>query len=237
MYQIALCEDDPIFAESLASNCESILEKLNLPYYLSVFENSSDFLDAICKEEKRYDLLLLDILMEGKNGIELARIMREKGSRATIIFVTATPNYAIQGYDVGALHYLMKPVDCSLLERLITADYQNRFRGAFCILKVGTEKVRVPLSEMVVLETVGRRVRVTLKEKTVCHSGKLSELLADFPQDLFVRCHQAFAVNVSSIRELSRQKMILTNGNEIPVSRSYAKDVQKAFLKQLRGAE
>jgi DNA-binding LytR/AlgR family response regulator len=85
---------------------------------------------------------------------------------------------------------------------------------------------------VICLETVGRRVAVTLPDKTVEYSGKLSELLEGKEQ--LIRCHKAFAVNPRNIRELTRTDAVAANGKVVPVSRTYIKDVQKAFLRQIR---
>lgn len=234
MYKVALCEDEKIFSDAQKKICCNILEKLYIEYHISVFDNSSDLLKVLSEENGQYDLLLLDIVMDGMDGMTLARRIRETDGDATIIFITSTQEYALQGYDVNALHYLMKPVDGNTLERLIEADYKRRFLTQVVVLESETGKQRTAVKSIVCLETVGRRVEVTLTNGNAYYSGKLTALLDELPKDMFVRCHQAFAVNMANIRELTRQDVIAVSGKRIPVSRTFAKDVQKAFARQLR---
>jgi DNA-binding LytR/AlgR family response regulator len=133
---------------------------------------------------------------------------------------------------VNALHYLIKPLESDVLERLIKADYRQRFQSHFLVFKSGTQTLRLPIRDVIYLETVGRRVAITIADRTVEYSGKLSDLLDGKEQ--FVRCHKAFAINPRNIRELTRTDAIATNGKMIPVSRTFQKDVQKALLRQIR---
>ena len=233
MYKAAICEDEAIFSAEHEQICRDIFTRLNIEYHISVFESSADFWAAFSKGE-RYDLMLLDIMMDETTGMELARKIRGSGDDAAIIFITSNPGHVWQGYDVNALHYLMKPLDRGVLERLIASDYARRFQSDSLAVKAGTQTLRIPAADIVCLETSGKRVTVTLENRTLECSGKLSELLGQLPKEQFVRCHVAYAVNVRKVKELTRTDAITLNGRKVPVSRTYSKDVQKVFLRNMR---
>lgn len=235
MYRVALCEDEAHCSAELETACHAIFEKLMIEYELDVFDSSEAFLHAFSEEHRRFDLMLLDIVMAQPNGMELAQRIRQEGAEGAIVFVTSNRDYALQGYDVRALHYLMKPVDQAVLERVISADYQERFQTSFFVFEMGQQKLRVALKDIITLETVGRRVAVTLRGDTVFFSGKLTTLLALLPMEQFVRCHQAFALNIRNVRELTGNEAVTVTGKCVPVSRSFTKDVQRAFVRCLRG--
>ena len=234
MYRIAICEDEEIFATAHENICRDIFNKLNIEHNVTIFQSSKEFLDAFNKQHPQYDLLLLDIMMDNLNGVELARKIREVDKNAVIIFMTSSHDYALQGYDVNALHYLLKPIDADVLERLIHVAYNEKFQDNFIVIKMGEQRLRIPVDEIMCLETTKRRVEVTLLDKVVYYSGKLSDLLLELPTDRFVRCHHAFAVNIKNIRELNRQDAIAVNGKKIPVSRTYMADIKKFFMKHIR---
>lgn len=234
MYQVAICEDDIIFSEAQEKICREIFNKFNIESHISVFNNGNDFLKNYFELQKRFNLILLDIVMDGTNGMELAKTIRKHDDETAIIFITSSMDYALQGYDVKALHYLIKPVDSTRLERIILTDYKNRFQNNFFEFKSGSAKLRIPVDDIISLETTGRRVEVTLPDKTHYYSGKLTELLKELPSERFIRCHQAFAVNINNIRELTRQDAVTVTGKTIPVSRTFMKAVQQAFLKHMR---
>jgi DNA-binding LytR/AlgR family response regulator len=235
MYQIALCEDEKVFSEAGEKMTREIMEKMNVEYRITVFESSEDFLEAFSEEKKRYDLILLDIIGMGKtSGMELARTIRKSDSEAVIIFITSSREHVYEGYDVNALHYLLKPVDAAVLERLIRGAYEDKFQENFFVFKSGAQNQRIPVKDIIALETVDRKVEITLPDRTLHYSGKLAELLDELPKDCFVRCHQAFAVNLGNIREITRFDAVAVNGKRIPISRPYLKDVQTAFLTNMR---
>ena len=232
MYMVAICEDEKVFSDEHERICRAVLDRLNIEHRITLYENAAQLLRDFFEGHKRYDLLLIDIVMGEPNGVELARVIRGHDAAAAIIFITSNPGYAIEGYDVGALHYLLKPLDGGALERLIAADYQKRFEYQNFVFRSGKQSLNIPMKEIVCLETVGKRVAVTLLNETLDCSGSLMELLKGRKQ--FIRCHKSFAVNVCNICELTRMDAIAVNGKKIPVSRTYFKDVQRAFLRQLR---
>ena len=233
MFQLALCEDKPVFSNAQKEACRKILEAQSIEHEISVFANGTDFISAFIDQKRRFDMILLDIVMDGVDGIELARMIRQHDKDAAIVFITSYDKFAILGYDVKALHYLMKPVDTQKLENLIKSVYTEKYVINVLTIKYGEQHIRVPIREIVCLETTGRRVEVSLMDGIVYYSGKLTDILGELPKGLFIRCHQAFAINIENIRELNRRCAIAVNGKEIPVSRTFWNNTKTAFLKQL----
>ena len=210
---------------------------MNIEHQVTAFESGEAFWDDFSKGA-RYDLVLLDIVMNETNGVELARKIRGHDVDAAIVFVTANPSYALQGYDVNALHYLLKPLDGDVLEKLIASDYERRFKREYLFVKSGTRNLRIPVKDIICFETAGRRVLITLSGAAdpVAYSGKLSELLEGLPREQFIRCHVGYVVNLKNIQKLTRSEAVAggeNGGKTIPVSRAHFEAVQKAFLKQL----
>ncbi len=235
MYRAVLCEDEAVFSQAQEKICRDILEKLAIEYDITVFSGSTEFLRAFFEQGLRYDLILLDIMMDGMDGITLAKRIRSEDKDAAIIFITSNPEYVFQGYDVHALHYLMKPLNPETLAPLIEADYSSRMKTNELMLDSDAGKIRVAFKDILCAETVGRRVEVTLHPTgRVYYSGTLTGLLDELPKQAFVQCHKSFAVNISNIRELTRREAIAVNGLKIPVSRTFAGEIQRAFLQKLR---
>jgi len=233
MYKVALCEDEQAFFEAQEKICRDILEKLNIGYSISVFESSAAFWTAFSKGA-RYDLILLDIIMDKINGMELAQKIRGYDSDAAIVFITSSPEFAMQSYDVSALHYLMKPLNGDKLEEIVKSDYERRFRRQFIIIKSGTQNLRISASDIVCFENVGRRVMLTLTDGgTVDCSGKLTEIWEGLPKETFIRCHVGYIVNLKNIKKLTRTEAVSVSGKTIPVSRVYSQAAQTTFMKQM----
>lgn len=234
MYKVALCEDEEIFSDNLKTVCNNILNKFCREYNIYVFNSSTELLNSILNQSCKYDMLLLDIIMDGINGIELAKKVRALDQNVSIIFITSSQNYTLQGYDVKALNYLMKPVNSDKLERLISEDYKNKFLNTYILLESALGKQRAQINDIIYLETVGRKVEVVLHDGKAYYSGRLAVLLEELPKDIFIRCHQAFAINISNTRYITNHDAITINDEKIPISRTFSKDVKKAFARQLR---
>ena len=233
MYRIAICDDEAIFAKSLSSIVKKIMEELNLPYQLDLYLSCDQLWEVALDKPDAYQLLLLDIIMDGTDGMELARKLRNIGSSVTIAFITSTPDYSLQGYEVQALHYLLKPVDESTLKKIIQLDYPRKMRNEYLTVKEGTNIRRLNTNSICILETKGRKVAVYLAAETILVSAKLSELECRLPMDCFMRCLQSFILNMDQVAELRYGEAIMADGRSIPVSRAYLHKIQKAFLEKL----
>ena len=231
MYKIALIEDEQIISQTQARQVRAVMEELGIEYRISVFDGSASFWSAFA-QGRRYDLILLDIIMDQMSGVELARKIRQHDHDAAIVFVTVSPDFALQGYDVGALHYLVKPLDTELLAKLLSTDYEQRFQNHFFIIKSGSRNLRLATKDIICFETSGRRLTVTTAAKTYDCPGKLTDILASLPP-CFIRCHVGYVINLQNIKKLTRTEALAVNGKKIAVSRAYSEMAQTAFLKQL----
>lgn len=232
MIQIALCEDDPVFRQSQQQLCEEVLQALGWETQLTIYSCGEDLLTD-WEKGIRYNLLLLDIVMGEIDGIALARRLRVMQADAAIVFITSNPNFALQGYDVDALHYLMKPLERATLTEVLQKYHAKQTGNKKLCFTIGASTICENLNDILFLETKGREVAVVLKHKTLTLPGKLSDLLITFPANLFLRCHQGFAVNASQIQQMNGNFAILHNGASIPIGRTYKKEFRDAFLNQM----
>lgn len=231
MYRVAVCDDEHIFCESEKEVCGVVLERMGVPFLVDAYQSGEDFLRRFFENPQLYDLVLLDIIMDSLNGMEIAGKIREENKDITIIFITSSTDYTLQGYDVRALHYLVKPVDSSMLERLIREDYRERFEKMFVVLDTASGALKVDCKDIVYVEISGRKLAVNMRDKVVYHMGRMNDMLALLPGDVFVRCHQSFAVNINHIRELRKNSAVMQDQRMVPVSRMHVKELQRMFLR------
>lgn len=234
MYHIGICEDEALQREALEEKCHKLLEELEIEYRLSVFENSDQCFAYLSQSGVTFDLLLLDIVMEGTSGMELARRIRKTDELVTIVFITSNPEFAIEGYDVRALNYLMKPVLKDTLKAIIQKDYKNKYEKNYFIFENGTVKQKIWIEDILYLESKGRKVEITMKEEVLFYRGRLTLLLEQLPEGKFFRCHQSFAVNINHMKEFTQQELSALDGKKIPISRKYSKEILAAFMKEMR---
>lgn len=233
MYSIAICDDERLFSDFLKEICAETFAELEIPCKIDVFHSGKDLLRCLTETSRTYNLLLLDILMEELNGIALAEKIRENDAETAIVFISASPDFALHGYRVHAWQYILKPVDAALLKDLLRTLYREKAALKQIALSTGSGKTRIALEEILYLETSGRKVAVCLREKRVLTTLKLGELLERLDSKHLVRCHQSFALNIKHVRELKKTSAILSDGRVVPVSRAYEKNTQKTFLQSL----
>lgn len=159
-YKAAICDDEALELQYLSALVKSWAEKMGHGIRISVFPSAEAFLFQY-EEEKDFDLLLLDIEMGKMNGVELARKVREENAGIQIVFITAYPDFISEGYEVSALHYLMKPLkEEKLFEVLGRAAVNLGKKERYEIFRTDGETVRVPVSEIVSVEAFSHSVQM-----------------------------------------------------------------------------
>jgi DNA-binding LytR/AlgR family response regulator len=167
------------------------------------------------------------------NGMELAQKIRETDTGCEIIFLTSSPNFVYEGYEVGAFRYLQKRKDEDALKSLIKKVYEDKFRPHYLIIKSGAHIQSVAIKDISLLETTGKKVEITAAGGPFYYTGLLAELLEELPKGGFIRCHQAYAVNMAYVSEADRSEITMKNGKTISISRPYVNDVTAAYLNYL----
>ena len=119
MYHIAVCDDNQEEAHLIGRMTQEIMAQRKIEAQVDLFFDPESLLDKLQQTQIQYDLFLLDILMEERNGIQLAQAFRQRGYRGKLIYITASRDYAIDGYKVKADDYLLKPVEKDTLDQAI----------------------------------------------------------------------------------------------------------------------
>lgn len=195
------------------------------------FFSSESFLFS-WEEDKDFDLLVLDIEMGKMNGFELAKKIRTEEKNVPIMFVTGYDEYMQYGYDVSALHYLLKPVSKErlgyALDKLksVLKDEEKSL-----ILNTADEVKRISIAEIMYVEAAGHgSILHTLDEVFTLKEplGAIEKQVTDSPE--IIKCHRAYIVNLRFVSAMKNSDLILDNKEVIPVSRNQMKNVQVSFL-------
>lgn len=237
MYRIAICDDECSQAELLRGYVNDWAAERKELADTSIFPSGDAFLFA-WEDDKSWDALLLDIQMDGTDGMALARTLRGESCHIPIVFVTGVPDYIGQGYEVEALHYLMKPV-CreKLFACLDRAAEQSAHEPVLLLDSVDGQTLRLSPRDIALLEAAGHRIRVTLQNGD-CLEVKASfrELCAKLP-DGFVQCHRSYVAGLRHVQRLQKDLLTLDSGQRVPVSRRMFEQVNRAFVDFYRKGE
>ena len=216
MLRIGMVEDDAAQRSLLRSYLTRFFQGKAAPEILE-YEEGTSFLKAL---PENLDILFLDIAMGGPNGVEVARKFREKDRKTIIIFVTEMVQYALEGYSVNATDFLIKPVYynsfCVSLEKALSI-LRDRMPEMIQITFDKTTTL-VDVTSILYIETDGKRTLVHTRSRDLPCTETMKVLEEKLDSHGFVRCHQAFLVNLRFVESVSRQE-ILVQGKSIPISR------------------
>lgn len=231
---IAICEDVPTQREYITGLLHTWAAHNVHTIHVSPFPTAERFLSAY-EDGFRPDLLLLDIEMPGQSGMDLARRLRQIHDDTPIAFLTGYSDYMQEGYEVSALHYLLKPVSAQELSRVLDRAlellrHQRKF--LLCVLDGLSRKVY--FDEIQYVEVMSHTATLHLDGGD---EVSLHRTIRELERQLgsgFCRCHRSFLVNLAQIRQLERSDILLDSGAEIPMSRRLAPSVHQAFFSYYR---
>lgn len=234
MLRIAIVEDDIQSARHLHDLIERFGGENNIQIQITHFSDGAKLTGAYCQV---WDLLFLDVDMPVMGGFEAAKYIRQADPDVCIVFITNLAQYAIRGYEVDALDYILKPVNyyaLSMRMKRILRLLRTRETDALMLKKDG-DTVRIPLSHIYYIESFNHELHYHTAEETLAGSGStLSGLEKTLTPCGFVRCHNCYLVNMRYVDGV-HSNVLRVMGQELPISRNRRRAVMDALLAYARG--
>lgn len=230
MYHIAVCDDTPEDIQLIFAMVQRWAAARGAEIQTQTFSSAENFLFHYA-EDKQYDILLLDVEMGEMDGVSLAKRLRQAKDPVQIVFITGYSDYIAEGYEVSALHYLMKPVrEEKLMDVLDRAAQRLQVEERALFLKLEGEMVRVILRDIRYLEVQQNYVTI--------HAGQdytLKSTLAKLAEELderFFQLGRSYIVNLHFVQRVTRQEAILQDGARIPLPRGYYDKINRAIIER-----
>lgn len=236
MYRVAVCEDDPVMLAEVCEHCRALLRRLEVEHTVRPYALAEELWAALDMGE-RFDLLCLDILMPGITGMELARRLREKDEETSILFLSSSPEFLLEGYEVRPIRYLMKPLDPAALEKALRTDLRLNHQPRTVTLRCGGKTAVLPLPAIRFVESRDHGCVFRLDDGEQFFWLNLAEAERLLPEARFCRCHNSFLVNMGRIREVKGREIVMENGERIPVGRRYLERFQQRFVRYLNARQ
>ena len=181
---------------------------------------------------KRFDIVFLDIQMDGMNGIEAARELRERQEDTVLIFITGVKEYVFDALDLYAFHYLLKPIDegkfAEVLQR--AAGEAKKKKEKKCLF-IRTRNITLDQSDILYIESRAKKLEIhtTGADKAIEIYAAMDELEGQLGED-FYRCHRAYIVNMAQITEYDNESITLTNGDKVYLAKKKYGEFVKAYM-------
>ena len=227
-YRVAIVDDSTTDAEFVKGILNSWAVQRLIDIRAEVFTTAEAFLFRY-SDDKEWDILLLDIEMGAMDGVTMAKRVRQDNEAVQIVFITGYSDYIAEGYEVAALHYLMKPVNREKLLTVLDRALEKRKQEERCLnLASSGEMVRIPFYEIRYLDVHQNYVTVHAKADYT-----VKRTLGDFEKELddrFCRVGRAMILNLKYIQRVTKTEVRLSDGTVLPLPRGAYEPLNRAII-------
>jgi len=238
MIKIAICDDEPIFIEQIKTMIHSTLSEAHISYFTDSFTSG----ESLCEKLKGgtfYDLAFLDISMNGMNGIEVGTKLRDyfQIKKTIIIYISSYDNRAKEVFCLDTFRFLSKPIDPLLFKRDLLSAYKRLNETQddfFCFKDIDKGHCNIPMKDIIYMEiSKGHKISVITKNNGYIFYGKLTEVSERLEKQGFLLIHHSILINYNHIRQMSYDKVHMSNQAELAISGPKRKEIRARYL-QLR---
>ena len=230
MIHIAIVDDEKIIREHI----KKMIENNQQEYVIDTYSAGEELL----RTDKLYHIVFLDIQMDGMNGIDTARALRQKSEDTILIFVTGVKEYVFDAFDVAAFHYLIKPIneqkftsvfECAVLE----VEKMKQHSMGQLFVKTRYRNVTLEQKDILYIESRAKKVEIHTKTDIMDAYASIGELEKQLKEN-FYRCHRGYLVNLALITEYSNDSITLNNGESIILAKEKYGEFVKVYMRYLK---
>ena len=230
--RIAICDD-------LNTERKKVIEALNLimgNFSVNEFDDGYELIKS--HMHMPFDLIILDILMPKISGMDTARLLREKGVKTPVVFISSSEEFGVMSYSVLAFDYILKPIDVERLRECMKRLLAQKKKKHYISVTYSGTETKILLSNIQCMESNLRKVIITLSEnREIEIVGKLADFEEYLIKHGFCRCHKSYIVNLEHIDSIENDTFFLTGGRTVKISRTYLQKAKKAYFDYVFTAE
>lgn len=227
---IAVCDDE----EVISGHIRDMIKKINPDLWIDTYVSGEELLSS----GKQFDIVFLDIMMDGINGIDAAKSLRAENEDTVLIFITGAKEYVFDAFDVSAFHYLLKPIKEDKFKEVFERarkEVHRRRKLAQRTLFVKTKRKGITLrvNDILYIESRAKKVEIHTTAKSIELYSTMSELEGQLG-DGFYRCHRGYIVNMAYIAEYSNDSITLSSGETVYMAKEKYNEFVKTYMRYLR---
>lgn len=233
MINICIVEDESDQADLLRNYIQTYGNKTNQQFNITHF---SDGIDLVDEYRAQFDIILLDIQMKHLDGMVAAEKIRKVDADVVIIFITSTVRYAVQGYAVDALGYVLKPVPYLQFEQLFDkaiSRVMTKKEKLYIRVSVDERQLKLDCDNIYYIESQRNNVCIHCADEDYITAGPLKKYEEMLSGHGFSKCHNAYIVNLSYVEGVRKEEVLLTSGIVLPISRARKKEFMMALTEDI----
>lgn len=229
--RIAVCDDEELFRIEFKNVLDKAL--VNAEYDIDTFSGGSSLYEAFLKEP--FDLVFLDIEMPGIDGITLAKRLRAISENVHIVFLTSHIEYALEGYEVNALRYLVKPVEMNKLGEVLKYVQDKKNNSRQIMIREEGEDIVIDISDIIYMESMDKNVRIVTSKREYVTRYNISDYEEELKNSGFLRIHRGYLISLSKVKKIVKNDVVMDGDISLPVSRSNLKALKDALYAYVEG--
>ena len=232
MVSIAVCDDELLESLSISASIQTFMDEMQIACIIERFCSGKELLLSM----GRFDIIFLDILMKGMDGMETARRCRELSFEKTLIFLSSSRSYVFDAYDVEAFHYLVKPVEDEKLKNVLkrAVERERQHSSDYMVVSRERQRRKLFLDSVRYFEIRGRQINVHEEKESFTYYEQIGNLEKKLTGKGFFRCHKSYLLNLKHVEAYNRQEAILDNGERILIAKRRYESFCKEILAYMR---
>lgn len=228
--KIAICDDEAVQRELIATNTRQYFLNRKIPVHILEYESAEKLMFQYDLHND-IDIVLLDIQMEGMDGIALAKYLRSKNEGLPIIFITAMTEYIYEGFQVNAINYLLKPFENEKLFVCLDKAVEKCSKQEEClIMRVDKELLRITKNHILRVEGDGHYVKLVTLDCNYRMKKSMKELEQELSEPFFLKINRSDIINLHGVERITTKEISMMNGDKLLVPKGKHKEISEAFI-------
>jgi len=229
--KIAVCDDEEVFRNSVRNAIYMYSNLYRLEFVVDEYTCGEDLLSS----SDNYDIILLDYQMDGMNGLETARAIRESNVNCILIFMTNFPHFVYESFEVSTYRFFTKPLDEAKLHKAFDDYFKDYGNDYPLVLKIGRDTVCIQTRDIVFLEADNKKCYINLVDKRHHCANTMIAISKLLPNNIFYKVHKSFVVNFNYVTGYDYQTVRFNNGAIAHIGRKYIKSFREAYRIYAKG--
>lgn len=231
----AICEDEKIFADDLKERVLVFFKMRDESIDFDFFTDGSQLLASL-RSGARYDIIFLDIQLENSDGMDTAAELRKIDRTVPVVFVTGLEDRAADGYSVNAFDYIVKASVGEKLDKVLMRFMERRNEKTIAVENLQGDLAVIALNDILYTESDGRHSVIHTMNGEIKTALSISRISAMLPEGEFIEIYKSIYVRTLQIKNISTDRLELSDGTVLPLSRRRKKAVLSAVMRQVRNS-